>query len=108
MQNCHSRQGLRAGTVMENTNLPIRYWLMAIHLMSVTKKGFSALEMQRLIGHKRYEPIWYMMHKIRRIMGKRDDAYQLSGHIEIDEGFFERVDDKGAIHHQQAKDSLRR
>lgn len=93
---CHSRQGLRAGTVMENTNLPIRYWLMAIHLMSVTKKGFSALEMQRLIGHKRYEPIWYMMHKIRRIMGKRGDAYQLSGHIEIDEGFFERVADKGA------------
>jgi transposase-like protein len=94
---CHSRQGLRAGTVMENTNLPIRYWLMAIHLMSVTKKGFSALEMQRLIGHKRYEPIWYMMHKIRRIMGKRDDKYQLSECIEIDEGFFERVDDKEVI-----------
>lgn len=94
---CHSRQGLRAGTVMENTNLPIRYWLLAIHLMSVTKKGFSALEMQRLIGHKRYEPIWYMMHKIRRIMGKRDDEYKLSDYIEIDEGFFERVDDKEVI-----------
>jgi len=82
--------------VPENTNLPIRYWLMAIHLMSVTKKGFSALEMQRLTGHKRYEPVWYMLHKIRRIMGKRDAAHQLSGHIETDEGFFERVDDKGA------------
>jgi transposase-like protein len=49
---CHSRQGLRAGTVMENTNLPIRYWLLAIHLMTVTKKGFSALEMQRLIMNR--------------------------------------------------------
>jgi len=55
------------------------------------------LEMQRLIGHKRYEPIWYMMHKIRRIMGKRDDEYKLSDYIEIDEGFFERVDDKEVI-----------
>jgi len=100
---CHSRQGLRAGTVMENTNLPIRYWLMAIHLMTVTKKGFSALEMQRLIGHKRYEPIWYMMHKIRRVMGKRDALYQLTDYIEIDEGFFERVDDKAAIAENKEK-----
>lgn len=102
---CHGRQGLRAGTVMENTNLPIRYWLMAIHLMTVTKKGFSALEMQRLIGHKRYEPIWYMMHKIRRVMGKRDARYQLTGYIEIDEGFFERVDDKAVIAENKEKNT---
>jgi transposase-like protein len=91
---CKSRQSLRSGTVMENSNLPFRYWLMCIELMTLTKKSFSALEMQRLIGHKRYEPIWYMMHKIRLIMGKRDDKYELTGHIEIDEGFFERSDNK--------------
>lgn len=91
---CHSRQSLRSGTVMEQSNLPLRYWLICIELMSATKKGFSALEMQRLIGHKRYEPIWYMMHKIRRVMSKRDDKYQLKDYIEIDEGFFERVDNK--------------
>jgi len=102
---CHGRQGLRAGTVMENTNLPIRYWLMAIHLMTVTKKGFSALEMQRLTGHKCYEPIWYMVHKVRRVMGKRDGKYQLTGHTGIDEGFFERVDDKGAIAENKQKNT---
>jgi hypothetical protein len=32
---------------------------------------FLTLEMQRLIGHKRYEPIWYTMHKVRRVMGKK-------------------------------------
>ena len=102
---CHSRQGLRAGTVMENSNLPIRYWLLAIHLMTVTKKGFSALEMQRLIGHKRYEPIWYMMHKIRRVMRKRDARYQLTDYLEIDGGFFERVDDKAAIAESKGKNT---
>jgi hypothetical protein len=91
---CHSRQSIRSGTVMENSNLPIRYWMMCLELMTLTKKSFSALEMQRLIGHKRYEPIWYMMHKIRRIMGKRDELYQLSDQVEMDEGFFERVDNK--------------
>ena len=57
--------------------------------MSLTKKGFSALEMQRLIGHKRYEPIWLMMQKIRISMGHRDDKYRLDGFIEMEEGFFE-------------------
>lgn len=91
---CHSRKSLRAGTVMEQSNLPFRYWLICIELMTLTKKSFSALEMQRMLGHKRYEPIWYMMHKIRRVMSKRDDKYQLKGSVEFDEGFFERVDNK--------------
>lgn len=57
--------------------------------MSLTKKGFSALEIQRLIEHKRYEPIWLMLHKIGICMGNRDDKYTLDGYIEMDEGFFE-------------------
>jgi len=57
--------------------------------MSLTKKGFSALEIQRLIKHKRYEPIWLMMQKIRIRIVQRDEKYQLDGYIEMDEGFFE-------------------
>ena len=85
---------LRSGTVMENSNLPFYYWMLCIELMTLSKKSFSALEMQRMLGHKRYEPIWLMMHKIRRVMSKRDEKYKLDGCIEFDEGFFERVDNK--------------
>lgn len=102
---CHSRQSLRSGTVMEQSNLPLRYWMLCIELMTLTKKSFSALEMQRLIGHKRYEPIWYMMHKIRRVMSKRDDQYELKEYIEIDEAFFERVDDKEVVKEKKDKSS---
>uniref|UniRef100_UPI004048AEA0 IS1595 family transposase n=1 Tax=Flavobacterium sp. TaxID=239 RepID=UPI004048AEA0 len=94
---CGSRVSLRSGTVMENTNLPFQYWMLCIELMTLSKKSFSALEMQRMIGHKRYEPIWLMMHKIRRVMSKRDEKYQLKGCMEFDEGFFERVDNKDFI-----------
>ena len=86
---CNFATGLKQGTVMENSNLSYRVWLWALYLMSLTKKGFSALEMQRLIGHKRYEPIWLLMKKIRISMGNRDDSYSLDGYIEMDEGFFE-------------------
>ncbi|HZJ35886.1 MAG TPA: IS1595 family transposase [Gillisia sp.] len=94
---CGSRISLRSGTVMENSNLPFQYWMICIELMTLSKKNFSALEMQRMLGHKRYEPIWFMMHKIRRVMSKRNKKYQLKGCLEFDEGFFERVDNKDVI-----------
>jgi transposase-like protein len=88
---CGYRQGLKANTVMHGSNLPFRYWFIAMHLLTSTKKSFSALELQRQLGHKRYEPVWYMLHKLRGVMGKRDEQYTLSGVIELDEGFFSTV-----------------
>lgn len=76
---------------MQSSNLPIRTWLLCMHLMSATKKPISAKEMQRQLAHKRYEPIWRMMHKIRESMGARDDQYQLSGEMELDSAFFGQV-----------------
>lgn len=76
---------------MQDSNLPIRMWFLCLHLMTGVKKSFSALEMQKQLGHGRYEPVWYMMHKIRATMGKRDARYQLAKDFEIDEAFFETV-----------------
>lgn len=86
---CGARQRLRSGTIMEQSKLPYRMWLMAIHLVTATKKSFSALELQRQLGHSRYEPVWYMLQKIRSVMGKREEEYQLAGYIELDDAFFE-------------------
>lgn len=85
---CKTRQGLRSHTVMHGSHLPFRYWFIAIHLLTSTKKSFSAVELQRQLGHKRYEPIWFMLHKLRNIMGKRDELYDLADTVELDEGFF--------------------
>ncbi len=90
--NCRSCTNLRAGTIMEKSHLPVMIWFKCIHLLTSTKKTFSALEMQRQLGLKRYEPVWYMMQKIRKAMGKRDKKYQLNGTIECDDSFFEIVD----------------
>ncbi|MEM0998203.1 MAG: IS1595 family transposase [Bacteroidota bacterium] len=74
---------------MENSKLPFRYWYMAMHLLTSSKKSFSAREFQQQIGHKRYEPIWAMLHKIRRIMGQQDSGKKPKGWVGFDEGFFE-------------------
>ena len=88
---CSHRTRLRVGTVMESSKLPFQYWFIAMHLITSTKKSISAKEMQRQLGHKRYEPIWAMMHKLRLVMGMRDENYTLSNEVELDEGFFETV-----------------
>lgn len=87
-KSCKFRTSLRSGTIMENSNLPFLVWYRAMFLMSTTKKGFSAKEMQRQLGLKRYEPVWAMVHKIRKAMGNRDAQYTLEGMIEMDEGYF--------------------
>jgi len=56
--------------------------------MTTTKKGFSSKEIQKQLGLKRYEPVWYMVHKLRKAMVKRDARYTLEGMIEMDEGYF--------------------
>lgn len=87
-KHCGHETTLTAGTVMHGSNLPLMYWFTAIHLLTSTKKTFSAKEMQRQLGHKRYQPIWEMMHKLRSVMGERDDKYELKDTIELDEGYF--------------------
>ena len=90
-KHCSFRTTLKSGTVMQSSKLPFQYWFIAMHLLTSTKKSFSAKEVQRQLGHKRYEPIWAMLHKIRSVMGLRDDGYRLNGEVELDEGFFETV-----------------
>lgn len=85
---CNFRTTLKSGTMFENSNLPLRKWYLAMAFMSFSKKGLSAKELQRQLGHARYRTVWSMMHRIRVAMGKRDNLYQLEGMIEFDEGYF--------------------
>ena len=84
---CGFRTSIKSGTVMESSNLPVRIWMMAITYITATKKGFSAAELQRLLGMKRYEPVFRMYHKLSVVMGKRDDRYRLEDMVEYDEAF---------------------
>ena len=72
---------------MENTNLPIRIWNMAINFITATKKGFSSSELQKHVGMIRDEPILRMYHKLRAVMGQRDNLYKLDDMVEYDESY---------------------
>lgn len=84
---CGFRTTLRSGTIMENSNLPIYKWYLAMAFMTFSKKGISACELQRQMGHKNYDTVWSLMHRIRRAMGERDALYQLEDMTEFDETY---------------------
>ena len=85
---CGHRTGLKAGTVMHSSKLPLITWFIAIHLITSTKKSFSAAELKRQLGISCYQTVWEMLHKIRNVMGQRDSQYKPNGAIELDDAFF--------------------
>ena len=83
---CRKRFSVLAGTVLQDSKLPLWKWFAAVHLMCESKKGISALQVQRMLGVKSYETAWYLCHRIRSAM---DDgtAPLLHGVVEVDETY---------------------
>ena len=52
--------------------------------VTTQKNGASALGLQRVLGLKRYETAWTMLHKLRRAM-VRPERDLLMGRVEVDE-----------------------
>jgi hypothetical protein len=80
------RFSVLVGTIFENTNIPLRTWFKAMYHMSVAKKGVSALQLQGMLGLKKYESAWYLCHRIRAAM-QNDEFKKLTGVVEIDETY---------------------
>jgi transposase-like protein len=89
-KDCGGRNGYRFSvitkTVFENTNYPLKTWFQVIYLMLTSKKGISALQIQRIIGSGAYRTAWYMCHRIRAAM--KDGGFaKLMGEVEVDETY---------------------
>jgi transposase-like protein len=74
------------GTIFENTNIALRTWFQTILLMCQSKKGISALQIQRMLGLGSYRSAWYMCHRIRAAM-ESGEFTKLMGQVEVDETY---------------------
>ena len=64
---CNGQFTVTIGTVMERSKIPLSKWLFAMHLMAASKKGVSALQLQRMLGVT-YKTAWFLCHRIREAM----------------------------------------
>ena len=74
-----------AGTVFHKSSTSLHLWFYAMYLMSSTRCGISAKQLERELGVT-YKTAWRMFHLIRHELMDQDDD-QLSGDVEIDEAY---------------------
>jgi transposase-like protein len=81
---CRHQATVTAGTIFQDSRLPLRLWCRAIWQVTSQKNGASALGLQRVLGLGSYQTAWTVLHKLRRAM-VRPGRDQLSGRVEVDE-----------------------
>lgn len=75
---CRKPFTVRIGSIFEDSHLPLRLWLQAIHLLSASKKGISTRQLQRMLGCG-MKTAWHLGHRIRFAMTPTPSAGPLGG-----------------------------
>src|SRR5215217_4300515 len=84
---CKRQVRLTAGTVFQDTKLPLTTWSAAIYHLTQSKNGISTVELGRRLGVKQ-GTAWLMKHKLMRAMAAREAAKpRLAGRVEIDDAY---------------------
>jgi transposase-like protein len=76
-----------AGTIFHKSSTSLHLWFYAIYLMTSTRCGISAKQLERELGVT-YKTAWRMFKLIRTLMA--EDTGPLSGKVEMDETYFNR------------------
>lgn len=82
---CRKQFTVTVGTIFHRSHITLKQWVIAFHLMCSSKKGISALQLQRELGLKSYQSAWHLAHRIRHAMKEEPLQGMLSGKVEADE-----------------------
>lgn len=92
---CRHQASVTAGTIFQNSRLPLTTWFRAMWYVTSQKNGASALGVQRVLGLGSYKTAWALLHKLRRAM-VRPGRDRLGGTVEVDETYW-GGEEKGVI-----------
>ncbi len=74
-----------AGTIFHRSSTSLRLWFHAMYLMTSTRCGISAKQLERELG-VHYKTAWRMFNCIRNeLMAEKEPATLLTGKVEVDE-----------------------
>jgi len=73
-----------AGTIFHKSSTSLHLWFYAMHLMTSTRCGISAKQLERELGVT-YKTAWRMANLIRNDLMAQDDGKPLTGAVEADE-----------------------
>lgn len=102
-RDCDLQFSVTVGTVMEDSHLPLATWIRAFHLVTSSKKGISALQLQRNLGLGSYRTAWHLAHRIREAMRCEPVASLLRGSVQCDETFVGGKPRRGTGPHKRGR-----
>lgn len=106
---CRQQFTVTVGTVFESSKIALNKWVLAVHLLTSSKKGISSHQLSRNLGVT-YKTAWFMAHRIREAMipGEEPPMGSGGGTVEVDETFIGRVpgNSRMAIHNMNKVVSL--
>ena len=83
---CKQQFSSTAGTLFNDSHIPLTKWFAAIALIVDAKKGISANQLKQHLGLGSYRTAWHMAHRIRKSMVESDPK-PMAGTVEIDETY---------------------
>ena len=75
-----------ADTIFHKSSTKLTTWFYAIYLMTTTRHGVPAKEIERQTGVT-YKTAWRMCHEVRKLMDDANGGEMLAGHVEVDEAY---------------------
>jgi len=81
---CKKKYSVTVGTVMENSNILLSTWFMAIYLIASHKTGISSVQLGKDVGVTQ-KTAWFLLHRIREMF--KEKYHVLTGIVEIDETY---------------------
>jgi len=85
---CREQFSVTVGTVFESSKIKLHIWLQACHLMSASKKGISAKQLERMLGVVLQDRVVHG-HRIREAMNiAPKEQLGLKAPVEVDETYW--------------------
>jgi len=82
---CRYQFSVTAGTVFNDSHLPLWKWFLCTYLLCESRKGMSANQIKRTLGIS-YKTAWYLCHRVRSAM-REVNPERLGGTVEVDETY---------------------
>jgi len=83
---CKKNVWVTAGSVIQDSHIPVRYWFWAAYIMSTLTPGISALQLQRQLGIGSYRTALNLCRRLRKSM-VNPMREPLAGTIEVDDTY---------------------
>lgn len=79
---CRKHFSVRTKSVLAESPIPLQKWLMAVYLMTASRKGISSVQLGKMLG-VRQATAWFLEHRIREAFA--DSGGLLGSEVELDE-----------------------